>query len=62
MTTSIKTWQIVGGQLREIETTLAAQGRTEQLDLETWIATDPSVLGPDLVITVSYTHLTLPTN
>ena len=50
MTTSIKTWQIVDGQLREVQTSLVTEGRTEQLDLETWIASDPSVLGPDLVI------------
>jgi Endonuclease NucS C-terminal domain len=50
MTTKIKAWQIINKELRPIETSLADSGRTEQLDLEAWIATDPSILGPDLVI------------
>ena len=50
MTTSIKTWQIVDGKLTPIDTTLADQGRTEHYDLESWIAADPSILAPDIVI------------
>jgi hypothetical protein len=50
MATDIRTWEIVKGQLRPVETTLAEHARTENYDLEAWIATDPSILRPGLKI------------
>jgi hypothetical protein len=50
MATDIKTWEIVKGQLRPVETSLAEHDRTENYDLETWIASDPSILRPGLKI------------
>ena len=50
MATEIKTWEIVDGNLRPIETTLSEQGRTEAQDLETWITTDPSLLRPGICL------------
>jgi hypothetical protein len=50
MATHIRTWEIVKGELRPVETTLADHGRTEHYDLEAWIATDPSILRPGLKI------------
>jgi Endonuclease NucS C-terminal domain len=48
--TEIKTWQIVEGALSPIASTLASEGRTEAYDLETWIASDPSVVRPGLLV------------
>ncbi len=50
MATAIRSWQIVDGKLAPIETDLAREGRTEHLDLEAWIASDPSILAPGLAI------------
>ena len=50
MATQIKSWQIVAGELKPIDTSLAEQGKTETYDLESWIASDPSLIGPDLRI------------
>jgi endonuclease NucS-like protein len=50
MATDIKSWEIIKGQLRPLEATLADHGRTENYDLESWIATDPSILRPGLKI------------
>ncbi len=50
MATQIKTWQIVDGHLRLVDTSLAEQGRREADDLEAWIASEPSILGSDIVL------------
>lgn len=50
MATNIRTWEIVDGKLRAVDTTLTDHGRTEHYDLEAWIATDPSILRPELKI------------
>lgn len=50
MATAIRSWQIINGKLQPVDTTLAREGRTEQLDLESWIASDPSILLQGLVI------------
>ncbi len=50
MATQIKTWQIVDGSLKLIETSLAEHGRSEPRDLEEWIASEPAILGPDIVL------------
>lgn len=50
MSTEIRHWQIVNGQLQPVETNLAAEGRTEPYDLEPWIESKPAILGPDIAI------------
>lgn len=50
MATRIQTWKIVDGELKPLESTLSQAGRTERYDLEKWIASDSSVLGPELLI------------
>jgi hypothetical protein len=50
MATQIRTWQIVDGKLRSVDTTLADNGRRETDDLESWIAAEPSILGPDIAL------------
>lgn len=50
MGTQIKSWQIQDGKLRLIETNLSEQGRSEAYDLESWIASDSTLIGPDLRI------------
>ena len=50
MGTEIRTWQIVNGKLASIDTTLAAQGRTEPYDLEPWLASNPEIIGADIVV------------
>lgn len=50
MATQIKTWQIVDGRLRLLDTSLAEHGRREPDDLEAWIASEPSILGSDIVL------------
>ncbi len=48
MGTEIKTWEIRDGKPVAVESTLAASGRTEALDLESWIEADPSIVRPGL--------------
>jgi hypothetical protein len=48
--TQIKTWQISGGKLEPLDTSLKEQGRTEPGDLEPWLASYPVILGSDVVI------------
>jgi uncharacterized protein (DUF433 family) len=50
MMKQIKTWQIVQGKLELLDSTLAEAGRREPYDLESWIASNPEIVGPDLVI------------
>ena len=50
MSTEIKTWQIIDGKLKAIDSNLIQENRTEQYDLETWIASNPSIIGSDLII------------
>jgi hypothetical protein len=50
MATQIKVWQIVDGKLQSVDTTLADHGRREPEDLEAWIASEPSILGSDIVL------------
>lgn len=50
MSTKIQTWEIQNGNLKEVESTLVAAGRREFEDLESWIASNPSIVGPDLVV------------
>lgn len=50
MGTEIRTWQIVEGELQAVLSTLKDAGRTEPYDLEPWIASNPDILGPDVMI------------
>jgi len=50
MSTEIKTWQIIDGKLKAVDSNLIRENRTEQFDLEEWIASNPSIIGPDLII------------
>jgi len=50
MATTTKTWQIIDGELKPVESTLSQAGRTEPYDLEQWIASDSAILGPELLI------------
>ncbi len=50
MGTEIKTWQIVDGKLVAIDTTLKDEGRKEPYDLEPWLASNPEIIGTDILI------------
>lgn len=50
MATEIKTWEIIDGELRPIDTTLAENSKKEREDLEKWIKTHPKILGENIVI------------
>lgn len=50
MATEIKTWQIVDGKLKVVQSNLAEEGRTEPYDLEEWIASNPTIIGAEVVI------------
>jgi hypothetical protein len=48
MGTEIKTWEIRNGTLHAVASSLVETGRLESLDLEAWIASDPSIVRPGL--------------
>ncbi len=50
MTTEIKSWQIVGGKLVQVESSLVDNGKKEKNDLEQWIKSNPLILGDDIVL------------
>jgi hypothetical protein len=50
MGTEIKTWQIIDGKLTFIDTALKNEGRTEPYNLEPWLASNPEIIGTDIVI------------
>jgi hypothetical protein len=50
LATKIKAWQILNGVLKPIDTSLAKEGRKEAYDLESWIASNPTIIGSDLAI------------
>lgn len=50
MATEIQTWEIIEGQLKEINTTLSECGRKEKEDLEQWLKTETKILGEDIRI------------
>jgi len=50
MTTEIKVWQIINGNLESIETSMIEAGRRETDDLEKWIKTNSIILGEDVLI------------
>lgn len=50
MSSEIKTWQIVGGKLIPIKSSLPQAGLKEKDHLENWIKSNPSILGEDIAI------------
>jgi hypothetical protein len=50
MSTEIKTWEIIEGELKPISSTLAENGRKETEHLEKWIKTKTDILGNDILI------------
>ncbi|OPY49148.1 MAG: hypothetical protein A4E49_03229 [Methanosaeta sp. PtaU1.Bin112] len=50
MGTEIKTWQIIDGKLTSVVTALKDEGRTEPYDLEPWLASNPEIIGADIMI------------
>lgn len=50
MGTEIKSWQIINGKLTSIDTDLKNEGRTEPYDLEPWLASNPEIIGTDIMI------------
>lgn len=50
MGTEIKAWQIIDGKLTSIDTSLKNEGRTEPYDLEPWLASNPEIIGTDIMI------------
>ena len=50
MATEIRTWQIVDGTLQLVQSSMKDEGNTEAYDLESWIASNPGIVGPDLAI------------
>jgi hypothetical protein len=50
MSTEIKTWEIIDGELKSIDSTLADNDRKETEHLEKWIKTKPDILGNDILI------------
>jgi hypothetical protein len=56
MPTQIKTWQVIDGKLQPVETRMSETGRKETHDLEEWIASNPSIISPDIVVIGRQTH------
>lgn len=51
MATEIKIWEVKNGKLSTIDSTsMSKEGRREKEDLETWIKTDPSILGEGILL------------
>ncbi|MBI5713700.1 MAG: DUF91 domain-containing protein [Chloroflexi bacterium] len=50
MGTEIKTWQIANGKLVSVDSQLKNEGRTEPYDLEPWLASNPEIIGANIVI------------
>ena len=51
MTISVRSWEIVDDELQAFETSIAQEGHTGQFDLEAWIAAEPPIRAPDLIVT-----------
>lgn len=50
MGTEIKIWQILDGKMIQVQTSMKSEARTEVYDLEPWIASQPEIVGTDLLI------------
>ncbi len=50
MATEIKTWEIINGELSEVNSSLAQNGKKEKDDLEKWLKTNPKIIGEDILV------------
>jgi len=50
MSIKIKTWEIINGELKEVNKSLAENSKKEKEDLEQWIKTNSKILGDDILI------------
>lgn len=50
MAKEIRTWEIKGGELQEIDTSLIEADRKEKEHLEKWIKSNPNILGENILI------------
>ena len=50
MAIEIKTWEIIQGELSEVNSSLADNNRKEREDLEKWIKTNSKILGDDILV------------
>ncbi len=50
MSTQIRVWQIKDGKLEELDTSMAEADRNEPVDLQSWIRSEPEILGDDILI------------
>jgi len=50
MASEIKSWQIQGGKLIPLRSSLADDGKRERDDLEQWIKSNPLILGDDIAV------------
>jgi hypothetical protein len=50
MAIEIKTWEIIQGELSEVNASLADNNRKEREDLEKWIKTNSKILGDDILV------------
>lgn len=50
MATELRTWQIIDGKLTAVDSALKDEGRTEPYDLEPWLASNPEIIGADIII------------
>jgi hypothetical protein len=50
MSTEIKSWHIVAGQLKKINCSLAENGNKEKDHLDQWVKPNPSVHGGDIAL------------
>ena len=50
MAFEIKTWEIIQGELNEVNTSLTENNRKEREDLEKWIKTNSKILGDDILV------------
>ena len=50
MAFEIKTWEIIQGELNEVNTSLSENNRKEREDLEKWIKTNSKILGDDILV------------
>lgn len=50
MSTEIKSWEIIDGELKSIDKTLSQEGRREKDHLEMWIKTNPEIIGHNIIL------------
>jgi hypothetical protein len=50
MASEIKSWEIIGGKLVPLQSSLIEDGKREKDHLEQWIKSNPQILGEDIVV------------